>query len=71
MLSCLLKESKCMVREVFKNNKFYYNLPPNTIALFCTAVQFLGLFLLILSCFVLLKKMTSPTCRPLLGLEFC
>lgn len=32
-----------MVREVssFEDNyiKFYYNLPPNTIALFCTAVQ--------------------------------
>lgn len=32
-----------MVREVsnFENDyiKFYYNLPPNTIALFCTAVQ--------------------------------
>lgn len=35
--------------RVFKNcykDKFYYNLPPNTIALSCTAVQHLDLFLL-------------------------
>lgn len=53
MLSCLLYSPNVLVREVssFEKNsiKFYYNLPPNTIALFCTAVQCLGLFLLILS----------------------
>lgn len=57
MLSCLLEElTECLVREVSSfqdcykkkvKNKFYYNLPPNKIALFCTAVQCLDLFLLI------------------------
>lgn len=63
-----------LVREVTRfqdcyKNKFYYNLPPNTIALFCTAVQRLDLFLL-LSLFVFIISSPVELFLRLVDLQF-